>query len=145
MSMTTKAIASVFFLFAGAAFAETEATDPAAIAREDLMKGFGGAAKTLGEMAGGKATYDATAAAAAKATLIAGAAEIATKFAAPTTDPADKTSPDVWKNWDDFLAKGKALGDAAASLDVASAETIGAGMGAIGGACKDCHTTYRMK
>jgi cytochrome c556 len=27
---------------------------------------------------------------------------------------------------------------------VSSAETIGAGMGPIGGACKDCHTTYRV-
>ncbi|WP_395003737.1 cytochrome c [Cypionkella sp.] len=145
MSMTTKAIASVFILLASSAFAETEASDPAAIARENLMKSFGGAAKTLGQMAGGQAAYDATAAAAAKASLTTGAAEIAAAFAAPTMDPADKTSPDVWKNWDDFLAKGKALGDAAAALDVASAESIGAAMGAIGGACKDCHTLYRMK
>ena len=105
MSMMTKAIVLGMALCAGAAFAETEPTDPAAIARENLMK----------------------------------------SFAAPTMDPADKTSPDVWKNWDDFLAKGKALGDAAASLDLASAETIGAGMGAIGGSCKDCHTLYRLK
>ena len=37
----------------------------------------------------------------------------------------------------------EALGDAAGAMDVASAETIGAGMGALGGACKDCHSTYR--
>lgn len=145
MSMMTKAIVLGMALCAGAAFAETEPTDPAAIARENLMKSFGGAAKTLGEMAGGKTAYDAAAAETAKVALISGAAEIAATFAAPTMDPADKTSPDVWKNWDDFLAKGKALGDAAASLDLASAETIGAGMGAIGGSCKDCHTLYRLK
>jgi cytochrome c556 len=29
-------------------------------------------------------------------------------------------------------------------MDVASAESIGAGMGALGGACKDCHTEFRM-
>ena len=38
----------------------------------------------------------------------------------------------------------KALGDAAAAMDVASAETIGAGMGPLGGACKDCHTEFRV-
>jgi cytochrome c556 len=43
------------------------------------------------------------------------------------------------------LAKGKALGDAAGALDVASAESIGAGMGAIGGTCKACHTDYRVQ
>jgi cytochrome c556 len=145
MSMTLKAIAAVSVLFASAAFAETEATDPAAIARENLMKSFGGAAKTLGQMAGGQAAYDASAAETAKAALVSGAAEIAAAFAAPTMDPADKSSPDIWNNWDDFLAKGKALGDAAAGLDLASAESIGAGMGAIGGTCKACHTSYRMK
>ena len=36
------------------------------------------------------------------------------------------------------------MGDAAGAMDVASAETIGAGMAALGGACKDCHTAYRI-
>ena len=52
--------------------------------------------------------------------------------------------PEIWANWDDFLVKAKAANDAAGALDVSSAEAIGAGMGALGGACKDCHTTYRM-
>ena len=89
MSMMTKAIVLGMALCAGAAFAETEPTDPAAIARENLMKSFGGAAKTLGEMAGGKTAYDAAAAETAKAALISGAAEIAATFAAPTMDPCD--------------------------------------------------------
>lgn len=143
--MLTKAVAAAFILIAGAAFAETEATDPIEIARQDLMKSFGGAAKTLGEMAEGKVAFDAAAAEAAKATLIAGSAEIAAKFETQSADPASKSSPDVWKNWDDFVVKAKGLSDAAAALDVASAESIGAGMGPIGGACKDCHTSYRLK
>ena len=43
-----------------------------------------------------------------------------------------------------FPGQGQGPGDAAGAVDVASAETIGAGMGAIGGACKDCHTSYRI-
>lgn len=118
------------------------AADPSVEARQALMKSFGGAAKALGGMAGGGA-YDAAAAEAAKAALIAGAAEIAAKFEMNVEDPESEAKPEVWTNWEDFLVKAKALGDAAAALDVASAESIGAGMGAVGGACKDCHTTYR--
>ncbi|RYI33279.1 MAG: cytochrome c, partial [Acetobacteraceae bacterium] len=54
-----------------------------------------------------------------------------------------EAKPEIWANWEDFLKKAKAANDAATAMDVASAETIGAGMGALGGACKDCHTTYR--
>jgi len=118
------------------------AADPSVEARQALMKSLGGAAKTLGGMAGGGA-YDAAAAEAAKAALIAGAADIAAKYETNVEDPDSESKPEVWTTWEDFLVKAKALGDAAAALDVASAETIGAGMGAIGGACKDCHTTYR--
>jgi cytochrome c556 len=145
MTFKTKAFAAVCLFVASAAFAETEATDPAEIARQDLMKSFGGAAKTLGEMASGKTAYDAAAAAAAKATLTAATTEIPAKFEVANTDPASKASPDIWTNWEDFTAKAKALGDAGAALDVASVESIGAGMGAIGGACKDCHSKNRMK
>jgi cytochrome c556 len=31
------------------------------------------------------------------------------------------------------------------AIDVASVESIGAGMGPIGGTCRDCHTTYRVQ
>jgi cytochrome c556 len=145
MSFTTKAIASVFILLATAAVAEVEATDPVEIARQDLMKSFGGAAKTLGGMAGGKIAYDAAAAEAAKATLVTGSADIAAKFEVQSSDPSTKASPDIWKNWDAFLGKAKGLNAAATALDVSSAESIGAGMAAVGGACKDCHTANRLQ
>ena len=129
----------------GAALIATSAmANEAMEARATLMKSFGGAAKTLGGMAGGEVAYDQAAAEAAKAALVAGAAEIAAKFESAIDDPESESKPEIWTNWEDFLAKAKALGDAAAALDVASAESIGAGMGGIGGACKDCHTTYRV-
>ncbi len=145
MSFATKALTAAFVLLAGAVYAETEATDPTEIARQDLMKSFGGASKTLAEMASGKATFDADAAAVAKATLLTGSEKIAATFESETADPASESSPDIWKNWDDFAAKGKGLTDAATALDTASAESIGAGMGAIGATCKSCHTAYRVK
>lgn len=143
MKAIAKTLLVSALLLSGAAYAETEATTPEVIARHELMKAMGGAAKTLGGMASGEAAYDAAAAEAAKQVLIASAGEIEAKFTANVEDAGSEAKPEVWTNWDDFLAKGKALGDAAAALDVASAETIGAGMGAIGGACKACHTDYR--
>lgn len=143
MNMKLTALALTAALIGGVAMA-ADATDPIVVAQKTLMKSFGGAAKTLGGMAGGDVAYDAAAAEAAKAALIAGAADIAAKWEVAGNDPASESKPEIWTNWDDFMAKGKALGNAAAALDVASAESIGAGMGAIGGTCKDCHTTYRI-
>jgi cytochrome c556 len=131
-------------LTAGSAYAQAERTDPNAIARAELMRSNGKNVGILGDMAGGKAPYDAAAAEAAKAALIENAGMIEATFKDQgAADPASRAKPEIWANWDDFLLKAKALGDAAAAIDVASVESIGAGMGAIGGACKDCHTTYQ--
>lgn len=144
MTQLRKILIAGFVLAGTVAYAEVEATDPDVIARQTLMKEMGGAAKALGDMAGGKTAFDAAAAEAAKATLISHAADVGAKFEKNPTDPGSEAKPEVWTNWEDFLAKAKGLGDAAAALDVASAESIGAGMPAVGGACKACHSNYRM-
>lgn len=140
-----KAFALGVVLVAGAAYAEEEPTDPNAIARSELMKMVGMNTGILGNMAGGKDPYDAAKAEGAKAALIEASAKIeATFMEQGAADPVSEAKPEIWANWDDFLVKAKALGDGAAAMDIASVETIGAGMGALGGACKDCHTTYRV-
>ncbi|AZL57861.1 cytochrome c [Tabrizicola piscis] len=140
-----KAFAIGAVLAAGAAFAQEDPTDPNAIARSDLMKTVGMNTGILGNMASGKEPFDAAKAEGAKAALIDASAKIeATFMEQGAADPASEAKPEIWTNWEDFLVKAKALGDAASAVDVASAETIGAGMGAIGGTCKDCHTTYRV-
>jgi cytochrome c556 len=144
MKFLKKSLVAGLVLMAGVAFAETEATNPEVIARQDAMKAQGGAMKTLGGMAGGEMAFDAAAAAAAKATLMASAEAIAANFTNNPEDPGSEAKPEIWTNWDDFVAKGKALSDAAAALDTSSVESIGAGMGALGGACKACHTAYRI-
>ena len=70
---------------------------------------------------------------------------MAAKFMTQASDPASKASPDIWTNWDDFVAKANALSTAATALDVTSMETLQAGMAAVGGACKDCHTKYKLQ
>ena len=131
-------------LTTSAVHAETEATTPEVKARQELMKSFGGAAKALGGMAGGDVAFDAAAAEAAKAALVDGAAKIATVFEQAGSDPASEAKPEIWTNWEDFLVKAKGLGDAAAALDATTLEGVQAGMGGVGGACKACHTAYRM-
>lgn len=141
-----KALLISAVLATAAAYAEDIApTDPSAIAREAVMKMIGANIGILGDMAGGKTPYDAAAAEAAKAAMIEATGKIeATFMDQGGADPASIAKPEIWANWDDFLVKAKAASDAAGALDVASAESIGAGMGALGGACKDCHTTYRV-
>ena len=132
-------------LSAGAAFAEEERTDPNAIARGELMTTIGKNIGIIGDMAGGKTEFDAAAAEGAKAALIEATGKIEATFKDQGgADPASEAKPEIWANWDDFLKKATAASDAANALDVASLDTVKAGMGALGGACKDCHTTYRM-
>lgn len=145
MKFSTKALAAGLALIAGVAFAEVEATDPLVIAQKALMKSFGGAAKTLGGMASGEVAFDAAAAEAAKAVLVAGSADIPVKFEKAGSDPASRAKPEIWAAWDDFITKANGLNTAATAMDVASLEGVKAGMAAVGGACKACHTSYRME
>jgi cytochrome c556 len=145
MKILKAVVIGAVLITAGAAFAEGDRTDPNAKARSDLMRVVGKNTGILGDMAGGKSAYDAAAAEGAKAALIEAAANIeATFMEQGAADPASEAKPEIWTNWEDFLADAKALGDAAGAMDVASAETIGAGMGALGGTCKDCHTEFRV-
>lgn len=140
-----KAVVIGAVLISGAAFAKGDRTDPNAKARSDLMRVVGKNTGILGDMAGGKAAYDAAAAEAAKAALVEAAGQIETAFKDQGgADPASEAKAEIWANWDEFLADAKVMGDAAGAMDVSSAETIGAGMGALGGACKDCHTDFRV-
>ena len=143
MKFVTKTLVAGLVLVAGVAVA-AEATDPTVKARQELMDTIGMNTKILGDMAGGKSAFDAAAAEAAKAAIVAAAAEIPAKFEPQATDPKSTAKPEVWTDWDDFLANAKALGDAAGALDATSVEGVQAGMGGIGGACKDCHSEFRI-
>jgi cytochrome c556 len=139
-----KAVLIGAVLAAGAVYAQAERTDPNSIARSELMRANGKNAGILADMAGGKAPYDAAAAEAAKAALMENAGKIEATFMEPgAADPASRAKPEIWTNWEDFLMKTKVFSDAVGALDVASAESIGAGMSAIGGACADCHKSYQ--
>ncbi len=143
MKLVTKTLIVGLVMAGGIAFAESKATDPDVKARQELMQSNGAQAGILGGMAGGKTAFDAAAAEAAKQQLIANAAAIPEVFKNNASDPENHAKPDVWTNWDDFAAHAAALGTAAAALDTSSLDGLKAGMGGVGGACKDCHTSYR--
>lgn len=138
-----KTIAVLFACMATVAIA-ADATDPTVKARQELMDVIAASTQTLGRMAQGETPFDAAAAEAAKAAMIEASAGIPAAFEAQATDPESESKPEIWTNWDDFVAKGQALNAAATAADVSSAEAIGASMGAIGGTCRDCHTLYRL-
>jgi cytochrome c556 len=142
MKPTTMTILAVAGLAATAVIA-ADATEPTVKARQELMDTIAANTKTLGDMAGGKAAFDAAAAAAAKEALSAAAAQIAARFEPQATDPASKAKAEIWTDWAGFTAKADALVTAAAALDPATLESVQAGMAGVGGACKDCHTAFR--
>ena len=145
MKVISKTLIAGLVLVAGVAAAKEGVQDPTVKARMDLMGLNARNAKILGDMAGNKAPFDAAAAAAAKAAIIANSAEIPVKFEPQATDPVSEAKPEIWTNWADFISKANGLGTAAAAVDTASLEGIKAGMGGIGGACKACHETYRAE
>lgn len=141
---TTTAVATLISL-ASVTGAHSDASNPAVQARMDVMKTIAAQTRTLGNMAQGKVEFDAEAAKTAATTLASAAAQVPEVFEAPEDDPESEAKPIIWEQWDDFTAKAMMLEtaatDAAGSItDVAS---IGAAMGAIGGSCKACHSTYR--
>jgi len=145
MRFAAKALIISLTLTAGVAIAKEGVQDPTVKARMDLMGTIGMNTKVLGDMAGGKAAFDATAAEAAKAALMAAATEIPAKFETEADDPVSEARPDIWMNVQGFIEKAKALETAAGAIDVSSLESVQAGMGAIGEACKACHTDFRAK
>jgi cytochrome c556 len=142
MKLSPQSVFLALILVGGVALAEG-AVDPDVKARQDLMGANGAAMKTLGGMASAKIAFDATAAEAAKQVLIANAAGTLVVFKNQASDPAGHASNSIWTAWDDFSAKAGDMGTAAAALDTTSAESVAAGLGAIGGACKACHTAYK--
>jgi cytochrome c556 len=143
MKFATKTLILGLVMMGGIALAQTKATDPDVIARQTLMDGNGAAMGVLGGMAKGEKPFDAAAAEAAKQSLIANAADIAAKFKTNAADPASHAKPEVWTSWDEFTADADSLGKAAAALDTTSLDSVKAGLGAIGGTCKDCHTEFK--
>ena len=144
MRLITKTAVFALALVGTVAIAKEGVKDPIVKARQDLMATQGMNMKVLGGMAGGKVPFDAAAAEAAKAAIVATSTEIGAKFKPQATDPVTEAKPEIWTNWADFEAKAMALNAAATALDTSSLEGVQAGMEGLGGACGACHKAYRI-
>jgi cytochrome c556 len=143
MKFVTKALVAGLIMTAGIAFAG-KSTDPDAKSRQDLMDIVGKNTGVLGDMAGGKVAFDAAMAEASKAAIIEAAGKIPEAFKGQGTDAESKAKPEIWANWDEFVEYSQKLGTAATALDATSLESVQAGMTGLGGACKECHTEFRL-
>ncbi|WP_343080608.1 cytochrome c [Ostreiculturibacter nitratireducens] len=144
MIKPTRTIALILALSAGVAIAKEEAQNPAVKARQNAMETIAANVKVLGDMAGGKAEFDEAKAAEAAAVVAATALTVPGLFEAEEDDPASEALPDIWMDFADFTTKSDAVVAAAQAIDTSSVSGLQAGMGALGGACKSCHTAYRM-
>ncbi len=113
--------------------------------RQHLMDSNGASMKALGDMLK-SGTIDVAAATAALTTLQTNAHNIPGVFETNDLTPPTKANPAIWAQFDAFKAAAMALETAAtAALAVpVDANTLGAAMGGIGGACQACHTAFKL-
>ncbi len=116
--------------------------------RSKLMKGMGGAMRTLKGFVEGR--NSAEEAGAAVAVIAAAAPKIADVFPPGTGMDADLESEakdNIWEQWDEFQASAASLGDKAAALQAAvAAGDAGAAFGDLGkNGCGGCHRQFREK
>lgn len=128
----------------GVAFA-TEGSVGMVKVRQDIMGFNGGAMKALGDMVK-SGTIDAAVAQTALRTLQINAQNIPIVFETNDLTPPTKAKPEIWTDFEGFKTKAAGL-EAAATAALAGAMdagTLGAAMGALGGACQACHEAYRL-
>lgn len=119
--------------------------------RSKLMKGMGGAMRTLKGYLEGRGSAEEAGEAAA--VIAAAAPKIPDVFPPDTgmgADPKSETKDVVWEKWDDFTAASALLGDKAAALRTALASgdagAVGAAFGDLGkNGCGGCHRVFREK
>lgn len=124
--------------------------------RMDAMETLGTAMKSIGQMLRGKAEFDAGAIreAAGKIEAHAGT-EMTELFPEDSLKGPSEASPMIWQDWAGFEIKANDLAEEAGKLAAVAAadgastsegkQAIAAAFGEVGGTCKACHETYRVK
>lgn len=146
--LSTVAVAAT--LFATTASAQDAAVKGAITARQSLMKLYAFNLGTLGAMAQGKMDYDAEAASAAASNLAKLTTLNGRALWVPGSDnmsaEGTRALPAIWESGSDIGAKAATMREAAAAMDAAAGgglDSLKGAMGALGGACGDCHKAYR--
>lgn len=122
-------------------------TNPAVMARMEVMSTIGKNMKIIGQMAKGETAFDAETARTAAGTIADAASQTPGLFEAHETDPKSEALPVIWEDFEDFSAKATALETAArnAAASIETAKDLRPAMGGMGGTCKSCHSKYRIQ
>ena len=135
-------------MLSGAAFADGH-IDAAIKARQSQMQLYAFNLGTLGAMAKGQMDYDAAKASGAANNLVALSMMDQSLMWPQGSDSGSANSrakAEIWANFPDVMAKGKAFADAAATMQTAAGTDLDAlrgAMGALGASCGGCHKPYR--
>ncbi len=141
--MLRKIPALLAITIASAAFAHTGVKDPQVMARMDGMVVLGDNTKVLSQMARGIVAYDRKAAEAAIAALTEETARVPALFEPKAADPKSESKPEIWSDWEGFLAEVKGLQTVLTSVDVSSSDALATAVRDIGRSCGSCHEAYR--
>jgi cytochrome c556 len=121
--------------------------------RQKLMRSLGKGMSTATKMVQGKLAYDPAQVADAVKTMQSVAHDFPSLFPNGTDSEnamiefgiESEALPAIWTHMDDFKAKAEALGAAAKAAEPLTGDKakFAGALGAIGKACKACHTDYR--
>ena len=135
-------------LSGGVALAASHGADPVAT-RKNGMQGVGLAMGTLAGMAKGEVPFNDKSALAALKLMNYVASTFEQHFPEGSDVDANTTaSPKIWEDMSGFQAAvAKFQMDTAAAIEAApaAADALGPLLGSVGGNCKSCHETFRVK
>ncbi|WP_134678550.1 c-type cytochrome [Paracoccus ravus] len=139
-------------LFPLTAIADDELVENAIEARHGYYKMLALNMATLAGMAKGDVAYDEAAASQAAANIAAlthyDLPSLFVEGSASGQAEDSAAKPEIWTDMDDFKAKFQGLVEAAAGAPEAvkgGQDQLGPVVGKLGGACKACHDSYRVK
>jgi cytochrome c556 len=134
----------------GAALAD-EAAEAALKARQSLMSLIAYNLGPMAQMAQGRIDYDAAAAQAAADNLHGLTRHSQERLWPEGTANGEREGsralPAVWENLEEFAMRYATLQDATTALQAVAGDGLQAvqgALGGVGGACRDCHQTYRL-
>jgi cytochrome c556 len=114
--------------------------------RQKVMQSIGGNMGAIGEIMKNQLPYQHNIAAHARGIQIASML-IESAFKKEITAGKTDSKPDIWKDWDKFVAAANKLRDESRQLAVVAQSgdmaAIGAQVKAVGKACGDCHKPFR--
>lgn len=113
--------------------------------REATMKDIGKSMKALAEIQKGATAFDAATVKPLGEKIAADLEKFKGLFPAGSETADNKASPDIWKDPAGFEAARSKAADAATALAaVTDAAAFKTAFTDLGGACKNCHTKYRL-